>query len=249
MKKSRLIFLFLLALGTFLLPDALMCQSPSAPVLYLLPGTSGDSRLFSYLQLKGWETSVIEIPVPHRGETMSQLAQRLLPQVDRTRPHAFAGVSVGGMVAVEMAKESEPLAVLLISSAKQRSELPLRYRIQKYLPLYAWVPPRQYARLNNWARPIFEPDSKPFDDLFAAMVKDKDPMFIPGVLHAIMNWDNEQVPAHLHHLHGTKDHTLPIKCIGEADRVKGGSHMMVVTRAEEVSRWMQAKLDAVVRSE
>lgn len=215
------------------------------PIIYLVPGTGGDGRLFSKIELTGWDTQILEIPVPEPKETMEQLADRMLAGIDTTRTFALAGVSLGGMVAVELAKKTQPEAVLLISSAKSRDELPGSYRIQKYLQIYRIIPHKAYLKLTNWARPRFEPESKPYDAFFAAMVNDKDPLFIPRALHAIMHWKNEEVPANLYHLHGTNDHTLPEKNIGAADRIEGGSHMMVVTRSKEVSAWMQQVLDGL----
>ena len=37
------------------------------------------------------------------------------------------------------------------------------------------------------------------------------------------------------HIHGTNDHTLPFKHIKPNYIIKGGSHMMTLTRGEEMS--------------
>jgi hypothetical protein len=38
------------------------------------------------------------------------------------------------------------------------------------------------------------------------------------------------------HIHGTDDHTLPIKNVKADYIIEGGSHMMVLTRGEEINQ-------------
>ena len=39
----------------------------------------------------------------------------------------------------------------------------------------------------------------------------------------------------MHHIHGDKDHTIPIKNIEYDYLIEGGSHMMMITRAREIN--------------
>lgn len=237
MKRQLLLSLLLLAITA-----PAMAQS-AKPVLYLVPGTGGDERLFSYIELDSWELVPLPMPVPPKGASMADMAAQLLPLVDTTRLFALGGVSLGGMVAVEMAKQCQPATVLLISSAKARQELPVRYRwFLRHVPVYRLISGERYKSMTNWARPLFEPEARPWDALFAQMVNAKDPDFIPRALDAIMRWDNREAPPFTYHLHGTKDSTLPSRYIRDADKLKGASHMIVVTRADTVSQWLNARL-------
>ena len=143
--------------------------------------------------------------------------------------------TLGGMVAVEIAKIASPVAVVVISSAKTRSELPPRYRILKWLPLHRIFGGRFYKATGQVARPIFEPDSREDDEVFAEMLRDKDPRFMRRSIDCIVTWENGTVPPGVVHIHGDRDHTIPARNVRDAIIVEGGSHVMVFTRGAEIS--------------
>ncbi|MBN4062120.1 alpha/beta hydrolase [Bacteroidales bacterium AH-315-I05] len=210
--------------------------------LYLIPGTGGDHRLFKNLQIENCETSHIELWLFEKGETLPEYAQRLSAQIDTTQPYSIAGVSLGGMVAVEMAKFIQPEKVFLISSAKTKSELPLGYQLQKHIPIYKLFSGNFYKKITNFGRAIWEPECKPENELCNQMVNDKHPDFIPRAIDAIVNWKNETVPENVIHIHGDNDHTLPFHRINNPIRIKNGSHMMVLIHAHEISEMINDEL-------
>ena len=204
--------------------------------IYLIPGQGADERLFSELKLEKCETYVLKFPVPEKDELLPRYAKRMAEQIDTTQPFSIVGVSLGGMIAVEMSKFLDPDKVVLISSAKGRDELPLRYRFMKHVPLYKLFPGTLLKTMANLARPIVEPESKVKAPVFKAMIDAKDPDFMQRSIHMIANWDNKERPANLVHIHGTKDKTLPVRYIGQPLKVKGGGHMVTLVRAEEISK-------------
>jgi len=53
----------------------------------------------------------------------------------------------------------------------------------------------------------------------------------------IIKWKRTSNSGKIIHIHGTKDHTLPFRNISDPDYViKNGSHMMTLTRADEISK-------------
>jgi pimeloyl-ACP methyl ester carboxylesterase len=204
--------------------------------IYLIPGQGADERLFSDLKLENCETHILKFLVPQKNELLPEYAKRMAEQIDTTQSFSLVGVSLGGMIAVEISKFTHPEKVVLISSAKGRDELPVRYRFIKYVPLYKMFPGKMLKRMANIARPIVEPESKAKTPVFKAMINDKDPDFMQRSLHMIANWDNKEKPSNLVHIHGTKDKTLPVRYIHEPVKVKGGGHMVTLVRAEEISR-------------
>ena len=51
----------------------------------------------------------------------------------------------------------------------------------------------------------------------------------------IIHWDKEECATKVYHIHGDNDHTLPIKHISADIVIDHGSHMMTLTRAEEIN--------------
>jgi hypothetical protein len=123
----------------------------------------------------------------------------------------------------------------LISSAKCRDELPGKYTFQKTIPINKIVP----AGMIKWGakklQPLVEPDSKNDRQVFLDMLNDKDPQFLKRTIAMIIRWEREEYSNDIVHIHGDDDHTLPSKNVAYDYLIQDGSHMMVYTRADEIS--------------
>jgi tartrate dehydratase alpha subunit/fumarate hydratase class I-like protein len=81
-----------------------------------------------------------------------------------------------------------------------------------------------------------EPDRKKEKAIFKSMLRKKDKHFLKRTIPMIVNWQKKSnTGGALIHIHGTKDHTIPIKNINKGIVIKNGSHMMVLTQAELIS--------------
>ena len=139
------------------------------------------------------------------------------------------------MLAVVMSEFLNPEKVIIISSAKSRRELPLGFRIQRKWPLYKILTPNIAKKGALIMQPIFEPDRDKEKETFVRMLKDKDPLFLRRTIEMILNWEREVAPQSIVHIHGNKDKTIPIKNVHYDYKVDKGSHMMTLTRGEEIS--------------
>lgn len=205
--------------------------------VYTFGGLGSDHRVFANLKLDTdqFRLQFVPYPVPQRGETMGQYAGRLLVNIDTTEPFCMAGVSLGGMLITEMCKSISPQGVLLIASAKTRDELPLRYRFQKYVPVYRLFPGAVLKSLSFVAQPLFEPDRDVHKDVFVAMLGSRNPKTLKRQIGMIVRWDNKQPPPKALHLHGEKDHTLPARNIQNALVMPQCSHMMALVCGEQIT--------------
>lgn len=96
--------------------------------IYLLSGLGADKRVFDFIDLSGFKTNHVDWVAPIDNESIENYAKRLLRQIKTKRP-IIIGVSFGGMVTVEIAKQIETEKVILISSAKTRLDIPFYFRI------------------------------------------------------------------------------------------------------------------------
>ena len=80
--------------------------------------------------------------------------------------------------------------------------------------------------------------------LLVDMMRDTDPGFIKWSLGAVVGWNNTTYPKEVIHIHGTADRIIPAKNVKPDHWVKGGSHIMIVNRADEVSRIISGYLSA-----
>lgn len=206
-------------------------------IIYLFPGQGADKRLFKNLEVPaGYDTVHLSFPIPDRRETLAEYANRFIPNIDREEPFILLGVSLGGMICTELCDTLAPEKTILISSAKSKSELPGRYTIQQKLRFNRIIPKKLTKGGARLLQGIVEPDRKHDPSTFKAMLKRKDPLYIKRTVDMIINWDRTEHAESIVHIHGNNDHTIPIKNIQFDYLVEEGSHMMMVTRSEEINK-------------
>ena len=213
----------------------ILAQTDTSKIVYLIPGTGSDARLFDALNIEQ-STEVIEYEIPKKGETMADYARTLAQQIDTSRRFSIIGVSLGGMLAVEMSKYLPAEEVIVVSSAKTREELPTTYRFFQKVPIYHLIGGRTYKFFTRLFQPFYEPLSENDEIVWQAILEGKDPLFMRRAVPIIIEWENKSYDnERITHIHGTKDRTIPVKNVQNAILIEDATHMMMMDRAEEVS--------------
>lgn len=229
-------WLIIVSIGCCCVFTLLYSQTPSPMKVYLIPGLGSDYRVFQKLELgPGVEKVPLHMDLPAKGIRLEEYAKEVALKIDTTQPYALLGVSFGGMLCAEMAKFMRPAKIIIVSSAKTREELPLKYRVMKKVPVHRWVPPLWYYYGARVAQPLFEPDRKHEKETFVQMLKSTKPDHYKRLSDMIINWENKEASKEIIHIHGENDHTLPISRISADFILNEGSHVMLLTRAEELS--------------
>jgi pimeloyl-ACP methyl ester carboxylesterase len=63
-------------------------------------------------------------------------------------------------------------------------------------------------------------------------------------MNAVLQWQGADAQCPVYHVHGSKDELFPIAQVKDAEVIKGGSHLMIVTRPKEVSQVLQKFLES-----
>jgi hypothetical protein len=219
-------------------------QQQQKPILYLIPGQGADERLFANLKIEEAEIKVLTFLVQEKNETLARYARRMATQIDTTqKPFFIGGSSLGGMICMEMAKFMRPAHIFLFSSAKTRQELPFRYRFQKFIPIYKILPARLIKRMAIFVQPRVEHQVWEKRSVFRSMLEAKNTKFMKRSIHCICTWDNKEIPLNVIHFHGSKDRTLPVRKIKNAEVIDNGSHMLVYFNGLEIGK----KMDEIIR--
>jgi hypothetical protein len=214
--------------------------------VYCIPGMGVDGRLFKNLRLEGCSIHHIKWQVPTYDESLADYAMRLSAQIDASKPFVLVGVSFGGMCAVEISKKMHPLKTFVISSCKTNTEIPFKLIFWKWLRAYKVLGNKRFisgARLLERRFGVVTDEQK---KKFREMLNTMPEGYFKGAVHCIMSWKNSEVPPNVVHIHGSADQVLPIRKIKNCDHViKGGSHFMIVDRAEEINEIMRSELSGV----
>lgn len=212
-------------------------------MVYLFPGQGADYRLYRDLQFpKGYDTLHISYPIPFKNESMKEFAQRFIPLINQDEPYILVGVSLGGMICTELSDTLHPELTILISSAKSWFELPGHYTFMRIFHMDRLIPKGLVKGGARMLQGIVEPDRKQDPETFKDMLKKKDPLYLKRTGQMIVNWEREEYSRSIYHIHGDADNTIPIRNVQCDCVVKKGSHMMVLTRADEISEIISHRL-------
>lgn len=143
------------------------------------------------------------------------------------------------MLTIEIAKRVFLSKAILISSIKTKREAPKSHIWYRYLPLYKLIPSSLLPQTGFIVRLVMGKMSKHHQELFESMLKGTSPKFIKWALGAILHWDNQVVPPNVYHIIGDKDKIFPYQRIKNATVVKGGTHIMIYTKAKEINNWLK----------
>ena len=202
--------------------------------IYCISGLGADGRAFDRLNIKGHSLIHLNWIEPLANENLSSYARRMSEQVPDSNP-IILGLSFGGMIAVEMAKELPVEKLILISTVKTCSEIPKWMRIAGILNLHKLIPVktnRFTERADDRRMGIETPEEKIIVDNYR---KNADQKHVDWAIDQILNWKNAWLPPNAFHIHGENDRMFPIKRIRPTHIIKKGTHIMILNRANEIS--------------
>jgi pimeloyl-ACP methyl ester carboxylesterase len=204
--------------------------------IYCISGLGGDHRVFRYVRApEGYEIVAIDWIRPERKEALADYAIRLGGHIDNHHPFILVGLSLGGIMAVEIAKRLSPVCTIIISSIPLSVQLPWYYKAAHKVNLDRVVP-GSFFKLAAMAKRLFSRESGENKRLVLQMIRAGDSRFIKWAMHAVMKWENKIVPAPLWHIHGSRDEIFPIYCTHPTHIIRKGGHLLVMSHPEEISR-------------
>ncbi|RMG23816.1 MAG: alpha/beta hydrolase [Bacteroidetes bacterium] len=216
----------------------------NAPPVYCLSGLGLNEKLFVKLRI-GQPLHHIRWIEPEKGESLPAYCRRLSGQIGHAQPPVLLGVSFGGVAAIEIARQIPVQQIILISSIKRSREKPLLFSLIRHLPLHRWGQQRRLrTRSIRWWGPLFGLRTEEARTYFLSMLQEVSEHYIAWAIDQLANWENEDLPAPLTHIHGDRDRIFPIGKIEHPLRIAGGDHGMVVTRASAVSAAVRQALRA-----
>ena len=217
--------------------------------IYCVSGLGADERVFQKLKLEGYRPIHIKWIEPAAQESISDYTKRLTAQITAERP-ILIGLSFGGIIAVEIAKNMATEKVILISSTKNQQEIPFYFQIFRWLPIYLLLPARFMLWLGQlFAAWFFSLESVDERQLLKAILFDTDARFMKWAIHQVVTWKNELIPENIYHIHGESDRIFPYQFVHEDFNVKKGGHFMIMNQAEYISDLIQKIVNLNSKSE
>lgn len=224
--------------------------------LVLLPGLGVDARFLHHQRAAFADLIVPEWLEPERRESLAHYAERLAAGVRAGghlasgAPVVVGGVSLGGMLALEMASHLEARAIVLIGGCREPGAinplLRLGERAGRLLPspVVSWSRGLGPLVLGRGGRvPLARDDRR----LLAEMVSDVSVPLLRWGGRAIFEWPGARPTVPVHHVHGECDWVIPTSRLNPRPQriVPGGAHVVNMSHPREVNGFLAECLVAV----
>jgi esterase/lipase len=115
--------------------------------IYIFSGLGADERVFINLDFSDYKYHFINWIPPLSNESIEGYAKRISNQINTPNP-IIIGLSFGGMISIEIAKQMNTHKVILISSAKTSNDIPLLYRIIGAFRIHKIMPYKLFKKSN-----------------------------------------------------------------------------------------------------
>lgn len=178
--------------------------------LVLIPGMGADARMFQAQGAAFPHAVVPAWPSLIPREPLREFAARVAATMTITSDTVLAGASMGGMLALEIAKLAPVRAVVLIGSCDHPRSIPtalhLAEKLTRPVPTFVldWL--RIADRLTMGRLGPLTPDQK---SLILAMARDHSMAFIRWAGRAILSWPGvSDPPCRVVRIHGALDRMI-----------------------------------------
>ena len=210
--------------------------------IYCISGFGADERVFAKVNWGEHDVHFIQWKIPAKHETIESYATRMLQKISHPNP-VLVGLSFGGMMSVEIAKQIPVEKIILVSSVCCRRELPFYMKLTSLLNLNRLIPMKPYSilePLENYNLGVKDKEQK---KLLREYRKNLDLQYSNWAIDKVVNWQNTWRPPNFIHIHGTQDHIFPIRYIIKPDYViKNGGHLLLMNNADEVNEIFKKEL-------
>ena len=212
--------------------------------VYFMPGMAASSSIFERIQLPDtvFEIHLLEWLLPEKEETIEHYAQRMAKKITHDNV-ILVGVSFGGILVQEMKPFVKPQKVIIISSVKSSLEYPRRFKIAKTTKAYKLIPTKLMENIESLAKfPFGSSFLTQRFKLYEKFLSVRDKVYLDWAIEQIINWKRTEFDPEIIHIHGDADEVFPPKYIKNYIPVKGGTHIMILSKY----RWLSDNLPKIM---
>ncbi len=209
--------------------------------VFLFSGLGADERVFS--RFRGNDRvefiALTWIDVG-KSKTLGDYAELLiehyhLAEYAEKEPIAVGGVSMGGMIAQEIAARIPVSSMVLISTVRSRSEIPYVLKAAHAVHIGPLLR-KPFLKFIAAAGDRLTRKSGKGRNLFYEMLQNSDARLLHFGATAILAWHPPICDIPSIRFHGNRDLVFPHSSIPNCHIVEGGNHFMVFEKGERISK-------------
>lgn len=211
--------------------------------VYFMPGMAANPTIFEHIKLPEdtFKIHYLEWQIPENNETLSDYALRIAKQITENNI-ALIGVSFGGILVQEMSKHLILKRLIIISSIKNKQEMPNRMKIMRATKAYKLFPTSLIGNMDVLAKYAFGETVKKRVELYKKYLSVTDARYINWAVKQMVCWNQNKPPKNMIHIHGSNDNVFPFRHIKNCIVVENGTHIMVLNKY----RWFNEHLPQLI---
>jgi len=211
--------------------------------VYFMPGMAANISIFEKIRLPEdiFSMHYLDWIIPKKEISLEDYARQMCDKIGHDNV-VLIGVSFGGILVQEMAKYIPVRKIIIISSVKNKSELPKRMIFAKYTQAHKLLPTGLVNNVELLTKYAFGETVQKRLALYERYLSVRDKYYLDWSLDKIINWQQSECPKNLVHIHGDKDPVFPIGHIKGCITIENGTHAMIIYRY----KWFNEHLPTII---
>lgn len=210
--------------------------------VYLMPGMGANQRIFEFLSLSDrFDINFLSWIPPKKNESLEHYAKRMCKLVKHQNP-ILIGVSFGGVLIQEMARQMDCQKIIIISSVKSNQELPKHMKLAQLTNAHRLLPTQWIKNIETFALFVFGDGIQLRLDHYKKYLTERDPEYLSWSIERLVKWNRNSPPKDIIHIHGTQDSVFPIKNIQNPLIKIDGDHTIILTKSD----WFNKNLPKIL---
>ncbi len=212
--------------------------------VYLMPGLGAGKKIFTYLNLPdNYELHYMHWLIPYRNESLQDYSKRLAVQITDKNP-ILLGVSFGGIIIQEIAKQIPVKQLVIVSSIKHHGEMKPLFKIANKTKLYKLLPVSLLKKRHLFQNFLLPNVINKKLQLYQKFLELDDTYYINWSIKKILTWKQTKMPENFIHIVGENDMVFPYRYINAPKIiVPNGRHEMIVYKVKWFNRYLPQLLE------
>jgi len=207
-----------------------------------MPGMAASHNFFELLKLsKSFSVEYLYWIQPIKNKRLSDYAYRMSRFIKSKDP-ILLGVSLGGVLVQEISKIIKCEKVIIVSSVKSKSELPIPMKMAKHTQIHKLLLLEWVENIENLVLFVFGDSIKIRVNLYKKYLSLRDREYLALAIDELVNWKQDYVIESIIHIHEKKDNIFPIRSIQQPVIKIKGSHAIILTQAN----WFNENLPKLI---
>jgi len=211
--------------------------------VYFMPGMAANPAIFEYIDLPQDQFKLhwLEWILPDKHEGIKAYAERMSHLVVHDNC-VLIGVSFGGILVQEMSSFLNLHKLIIISSVKNRTELPRRMKVARKTRAYKLIPTQLIGNVDALTKFTFGKTVNKRISLYKKYLSMNNKRYLDWAIRELICWDQLHSPDDIIHIHGEKDAVFPLRHINQCITVEGGTHIMIINKY----KWFNENLPKLI---